>query len=1126
MKMIEFQAASLIDNRQDSEIWQGLNAALIALQQSAQSETAVYQVFSEQIVKLGLHGTVSLLDDSGQNLQVVSMVFAEKLMKLVRKAEKVLGTKSLEFTYPANSSKPDEVVLIKGDVVFLPNNTEKLKQVFPPNLFQYAAPFMKPFLNIPAIMAPLFAQSKVIGVLYLASANLNIKEVPIIAAFATHLSVALENARLFQAMQTAEAQYRHLFDSVNDGIFSFDPEARQLLSANPMMLRLLGIDQSDMNVVRPTQLVGAKIAQMYEHQFETAMRKGQYIFNIPFVDQAGDQHLWQVSTNLTEQKGRPVLNGVVRDITKAKQAEDALRQREEQFRILAENVPGTIYLVKNEEDYPLLYINDGIEALTGFPKEKFIRGELAYKELIHPEDQDESGYSQKGLNIAQDEPFRFVYRVQHRSGRWYWVEDVGGAVFDEKGNILFLEGVITDITDRVQSDLLQKTLYRIADVATTTISLDELYRSIHEALAQILDVTNFYIALYDEPTEMIEVPYFVDKYDTCLGAYRAGRGLTELVVRTNRSQLLTNQQIKAEVAQGNLMIQGTIPQVWLGVPLRSQEKAVGALVVQSYEELTAYSEQDRQFLSFVSEQIANAIERKQAEERQRKLSTELKQQTRLLEAILAATPDNFLVFDLDGRFLFISNTILDYLDVSVDAVVGKSWQALNLPPYIGELSDRDRTAVLQTGEAATSEFVFPLPDGEREIEFVTNPVLGADGEVTAFVTTARDNTQLKQTMRAMNRSQKMESLGILAGGIAQDFNNLLVAMLGQASIAQAHLSETDSAYNHVRKAVKAAEQASNLTRQLLAYSGGGKFLNQPLALNDLILESSDLLKVALPKQVNLQLNLTPELPLIEGDVSQIQQVLMNLIINAAEAVGDHEGTVQMETAVCKITKQDHRYWRYTNQPLTPRKYIKLSVKDSGEGMDKETQTNIFDPFFTTKFTGRGLGLAAVLGIIRSHDGGLHVDSLPGQGTAFELLFPITAIISEISEEEPAKMNKSRKGLVLVIDDEKAVREAVADILEIEEIDVLTAANGDEGINLYKAHADAIDLILLDLSMPGKSGQETFAELSAFDPNVRILLSSGYSEDLATRGFDSPSLVGFLQKPYRLNTFVNRLNQYL
>lgn len=1124
--MIEFKVASLANNPNNGVFWQGLNAASLAVQQAAQSETAVYQVFSEQLVKLGLHGCVTLLDEARHNLCMTSMVFSDRLMHIIHQAEKILKINSLDFRYPAQDSLADMVVLRQGDVVFLPDNSEKMRQVLPPNVFRFAGAVIKPFLKLPAILAPIFAKSEVIGVLYLAGKNLQIEDVPAIAAFATHLSIALENARLFQAVQEAEAKYRRLFETANDGIFLFDQNSRQLISANPKMLEMLGISEADLSSIQLNQLATPEVYELYGQHFQMILQKGSHFFEVPFVDRAGSERQWQISTTLVELDGRSILNGVVRDITEAKRAEEALRQREEQLRVLAENVPGTIYLCQNEPNFPYLYINDGIENLTGYTKEQFLSQEIIFLDLIHPEDRAEASLVPSADELREPGGFHYVYRLKHRSGDWRWAEDVGGGVFDEQGNLLFLEGVVSDITERVQADLLQKAVYRIAAVAHTNISLEALYRAIHESLAPILNVQNFYIALYE--SDILSVPYFVDQFDTLPEAYRVGNGLTEFVIRTNKAQLLTREQILFYVRQGILDVKGTLPETWLGVPLQTRGVAIGALVVQSYEASTAYSEQDRQFLMFVSDQIANVVERKRAEAQQGRLSQELRQQTRLLEAILTATPDNFLVADLDGRFLFVSETILKFLDMSMEHVRNKTWRELDVPARYGHMLDQDWVAVRRARAPIAREFQFPMPQGEgdREIEFITTPIWDENGEIVSLVTTTRDVTERRQTVRAMHRAQKMESLGILAGGIAHDFNNLLVAMLGQASLAQAHLAPNHPAYTHVNKAVQAADQAAGLTRQLLAYSGGGQFTINPLNLNTLIRESIDLLKVALPKQITLELALADELPLIEADIAQMQQVMMNLLINAAESIGGRPGIIHVQTAVRPITAQDEVYGRYTNQALAPGAYVSLLVKDSGSGMTEQTLSKIFDPFFTTKFTGRGLGLAAVLGIVRGHQGGLQVTSQPEAGTAFELLFPVSSATAEGQKLEPAVVKTAVTGLVLVIDDEAPVREAVTDILEMEGINVLAAANGDAGIALYQAHAEAIHLVLLDLSMPGKSGRETFEALQEMDPNVRILLSSGYSEADATRGFAAPPLVGFVQKPYRLDSFVQLVKKFL
>ncbi|MCB8947154.1 MAG: PAS domain S-box protein [Ardenticatenaceae bacterium] len=680
--MIQFKVDSLGKNSENGTFWQGLNAASVALQQAAQSEAVVYQVFGEQLVKLGLHGSVSLLDETGENLYIASIVFSKKLMQLVNQAEKLLGISSVGYTYSADAS-PSEAIVLKGDIVFLEDNNEKMRQVIPPRIFRYASPFMKPFLNIPAVLAPIFTQSKVVGVLYLAGPKVVVEDVPAIAAFATHLSIALENARLFQAVQQAENQYRQLFESANDGIFRLDPSTRLLLSANSKMLSMLGISDAELDEVRPSRMVSPEIYTLYTEHLEKALKEGSHFFEVPFVTRDGRSCHWQISANLVVLNGKPVLNGVVRDITAARKSEQALRQREEQFRVLAENVPGTIYLCKNEPNLPFLYINDGIETLTGYTKDKFIRQDVIFHELVHPDDGVDKKTPLDIIYIQQKQTIQHVYRVQHRSGAWRWVEDIVGGVFDDQGNLLFLEGVISDITERFQADLLQKTVYRIAAVAHTSASLEELYRAIHESLSLILDVKNFYIALYDKDTDKMDVPYFVDKFGSDSEGYPDSAALAEIVIRTNSSHLLTQDQIATTVEQSKLAIHGVLPQVWLGVPLQGQEGAIGALVVQSYEASTAYSEQDRQFLTFVSEQTASVIERRRAEERRLQLSDKLAAQIRLREAILAATPDNFLVFDLDGRFQFVSPAVLNFLGVTGDEVVGKTWRELKLPEAFG-----------------------------------------------------------------------------------------------------------------------------------------------------------------------------------------------------------------------------------------------------------------------------------------------------------------------------------------------------------------------------------------------------------------------------------------------------------
>ncbi len=390
-----------------------------------------------------------------------------------------------------------------------------------------------------------------------------------------------------------------------------------------------------------------------------------------------------------------------------------------------------------------------------------------------------------------------------------------------------------------------------------------------------------------------------------------------------------------------------------------------------------------------------------------------------------------------------------------------------------------------------------------------------------------DVSERQRAETALRQAQKTESLGVLAGGVAHDFNNLLVAMLGQMSLAMVKLRPEHQAWGHVEKAVKAAERAADLTQKMLAYSGRGHFAIQSLDLNALIAENLHLFQASIPKNVRLDSALLPDLPLIEADAGQMQQVIMNLIINAAEAIGEQPGQVLVSTGEEKIDEEQDEKWRYTGQTLVPGNYVFLEVRDDGKGMDENTLASIFDPFFTTKESGHGLGLAAVLGIMRGHQGGIHVVSEPDKGTTFRLLFPASQMAKLKAVEETAVSAPPQiTAYVLVIDDEEPVCQAITDILALINVKTFTAPDGPIGLEIYQNHMANINLVILDLSMPGMSGEETFEKLRQLNPNVSVLLSSGYNQAEATRGFVGQGLAGFIQKPYSASDLIDKVSQLL
>jgi signal transduction histidine kinase len=370
--------------------------------------------------------------------------------------------------------------------------------------------------------------------------------------------------------------------------------------------------------------------------------------------------------------------------------------------------------------------------------------------------------------------------------------------------------------------------------------------------------------------------------------------------------------------------------------------------------------------------------------------------------------------------------------------------------------------------------------------------------------------QRQITEKSLYQAQKMESIGLLAGGIAHDFNNFLTGILAQSSISLYKLPAESNARTHVLKTIQIAEQAADLVRQLLGYSGRGQFEVRPIDLNDVIGENSGLIEMISRKKATLKLSLEPQLSTVEADPSQIQQVLMNLVINATESIEDTGGLVHISTE--EMDFAEPVLCVGTNR-LQPGRYVCLQVSDSGSGMRPETMTHIFDPFYTTKSTGRGLGLSATLGIVKAHGGGVQVQSQWQQGSRVQVYLPISGKASSDQATGPT-FEGEFQAVILVIDDEEMILEPVKDGLEMMGAKVLVAENGRRGIEIYREHHKIIDLVILDMTMPTMDGRETFLRLQAINPRLKVILSSGYSEMETIRKFAEDEVISFLRKPYR------------
>ncbi len=504
----------------------------------------------------------------------------------------------------------------------------------------------------------------------------------------------------------------------------------------------------------------------------------------------------------------------------------------------------------------------------------------------------------------------------------------------------------------------------------------------------------------------------------------------------------------------------------------------------------------------VSVSIEEITEQRRAEERLRKSE-------RLYRAIGESIDYGVWVCDLEGRCTYASESFLKLLGITQEQCSNFGWSnAL-------DAQERERTVAawkecVERGAAWDTEHRFRGADGQQHRVLARGvPVRDERGEIVCWAGINLDITQLRRAEERLRETYKLESIGMLAGGVAHDFNNLLVGVLGNASLAQEELPAGHPASELMQEILISGERAAHLTRQLLAYAGKGTFYIEALDLSDVAAQMRGLMQPSISRKIELHFELEPHLPVVEADRSQVQQAVMNLVLNGAEAIGSEAGSISVRTGIEEVKEGAARQELAVGE-LHEGQYIFLEVRDSGPGMDAVTRTRVFDPFFSTKFAGRGLGLAAVSGIVRAHRGALKLATAPGQGTCFTLYFPARGQVSPgVAEEAPAATGAAT---VLVIDDEESVRQFATKTLERSGFQVLAAANGAAAIEMCRRHPE-VGLVLLDLSMPGRSGHEVLPELRKLLPEVPIIVSSGYSEHETMGRFAGQQVKAFLPKPY-------------
>jgi PAS domain S-box-containing protein len=468
--------------------------------------------------------------------------------------------------------------------------------------------------------------------------------------------------------------------------------------------------------------------------------------------------------------------------------------------------------------------------------------------------------------------------------------------------------------------------------------------------------------------------------------------------------------------------------------------------------------------------------------------------------------------DSDGNILYTSHAVTRVLGETPAAFTGRYSTDLVHEEDRARVTTMFSEALGQEKHSFSGGYRVKHADGSwRWLETEAIPYRRADGEARVLLL-GRDVTERHNLEERIQQAQRLKGLGVLAGGIAHDFNNLLTPILGDASLALSDLPDDSPARVALQRIQRAARRAATLTHQMLAYAGKGPLQIEPLDLSTLVAEMMQLLETSVARKAKLRSQLATGLPAIEGDAAQLCQVVMNIIANAAEAVEGHGSQIEIRTGSLPEVPELGDHWQ--GDALPPGPVVFFEVQDDGCGMDEETRTRIFDPFFTTKFTGRGLGLAAALGIVRGHGGALEIDSTPGVGTRFRILLPASEKPMPVHTEGDALRSAWRgTGTALVIDDDAGVRELVRETLTRAGFLVICEASGEAGIATFETTTDPIALVVLDRTMPVQGGGAVFDALREIDPGARVLLISGYSEQGIVSMIADNGPVDFLQKPF-------------
>ncbi len=789
------------------------------------------------------------------------------------------------------------------------------------------------------------------------------------------------------------------------------------------------------------------------------------------------------------------------------QSAQAMVAAEQKFRILFQDNPQPTYLY-DPDTGRFLEINRAACEKYGYTRGEFLALTVADVCLDLPPERIAA--AQLGIEIRGE-----VWRQRRKDGGILEVILFARTIEFEGRSARLV--VTQDITERRRSERLQSALYRIAEVSTTARDLNALYPAIHAIVAHLLDARNFYIALYEPDTDFLTFPYFVDEFDAAPGPRPLRKGLTEYVLRTGDPLLATGDKLNELAAAGEVERTGSPADDWLGVPLKRGDKTFGVLAVQHYAERTRFGERERDVLTFVSQQVANAIERKRNEEALQ--SSESRYRSLIQSAVVG-------IFRAarDWRFLEVNPALASMLGYS------SAGEFLVLSEHQDVFVDQKAKADIQTGFLRRGRFESVEAQWRRKDGSIITVRLSGRGVrderegTEVFEVIAEDVTERRALEDQLRQAQKMEAVGKLAGGVAHDFNNLLTVITGYSQILMDQHTHNPEATRSIEQIFGAADRATALTRQLLAFSRRQMLQPRVVNLNTLIRNVEKMLPPLLGERIQIVFRTASDLGTVRADPGQLEHILMNLAVNARDAM-PRGGKLTIQTANAELGEHFVR----THPGASCGRYVALSVADTGTGMDVNALAHLFEPFFTTKEPGKGtgLGLSMVYGIVKQSGGYISVESELGNGTTFQIYLPRVAEAEEPQACEILPVRrKAGTGTILLVEDEDAVRSLVETILTSNGYKVLVATSPGRATEICRSYAAEIDILLTDVVMPEISGPELAAHLLTLREGLKVVYMSGYAgEYLDDQGISSEG-ASLLQKPFTAAALEEKIRQVL